>query len=171
MVDGIIIKDNFLDDDVFNSYAELMQNNTFAWYYNPLCSMMDDNGMYQFVHNCYDDYKSMSGIHDALVMPILSMLKARSIIRAKINLQPRHHEIVEAGMHTDFPCSENDYYKHRTCILYMNTNNGYTRFESGEKVESVANRLVDFPSHLMHTKSTHTDAKVRIVLNINYVPQ
>ena len=36
-----------------------------------------------------------------------------------------------------------------TSILYMNTNNGYTIFENGDKVESVENRLVTFPNNLV----------------------
>ena len=50
----------------------------------------------------------------------------------------------------------------------MNTNNGYTIFEeSGQKIESVENRLVTFPSHLKHAAIESTDLP-RIVMNFNY---
>ncbi len=55
-----------------------------------------------------------------------------------------------------------------TSILYINTNNGYTRFETGEVVESVENRLVTFPANLKHTGTSCTDEKVRVVVNFNY---
>ena len=42
-----------------------------------------------------------------------------------------------------------------TSILYMNTNNGYTKFETGETVQSVENRLVTFSNHVQHTGSTN----------------
>ena len=37
----------------------------------------------------------------------------------------------------------------------MNTNNGYTKFETGEQVQSVENRLVTFSNHVQHTGSTN----------------
>lgn len=57
-----------------------------------------------------------------------------------------------------------------TCIFYLNSNNGGTKFkESGEFVQSQRNRLVRFPSLLEHTAINTTDTKFRWVLNINYI--
>ena len=53
-------------------------------------------------------------------------------------------------------------------IYYFNTNNGYTLFENGDKVESIRNRLIMFKSNLRHTGTTCTDKPNRYVLNINY---
>ena len=50
----------------------------------------------------------------------------------------------------------------------MNTNNGYTEFEDGTKVESVENRIVYFDGSIPHNSSTCTDQKVRAVISINY---
>jgi len=36
------------------------------------------------------------------------------------------------------------------------------------KVESVANRLVEFDSNLEHTGSSCTDENIRVVINLNY---
>ena len=55
-----------------------------------------------------------------------------------------------------------------TAIYYVNTNNGYTEFEDGSRVESIENRLVTFPSYMKHTGTTCTDQKRRIVINFNY---
>ena len=55
-----------------------------------------------------------------------------------------------------------------TAVFYVNTNNGYTIFESGEKVSSVENRMVIFDSNILHTGTTCTDERVRCVLNFNY---
>jgi hypothetical protein len=51
----------------------------------------------------------------------------------------------------------------------MNTCNGYTLFEDGTKVESVANRIVTFPNSMKHTGTTTTDSEYRMVINFNYV--
>ena len=52
----------------------------------------------------------------------------------------------------------------------MNTCNGYTHFEDGSKVHSVANRLAIFPSTMFHSGSTCTDKDMRVVINFNYFP-
>jgi hypothetical protein len=56
-----------------------------------------------------------------------------------------------------------------TLILYMNTNNGYTEFEDGMKVESVANRIVSFPEETKHRGTSCTDEKIRMVINFNFL--
>ena len=45
---------------------------------------------------------------------------------------------------------------------------GYTEFKDGTIIESAENRLVIFPSDMRHTGTTCTNAKNRIVVNINY---
>ena len=50
----------------------------------------------------------------------------------------------------------------------MNTNNGYTKFEDGSIVESVANRIVTFPANMKHLGTSCTDEKTRVVINFNY---
>ena len=56
-----------------------------------------------------------------------------------------------------------------TSILYINTNNGYTELESGEIIESIANRLVTFPANTRHRTITQTDEQTRILINFNYL--
>ena len=58
----------------------------------------------------------------------------------------------------------------KTCVFYLNTNDGYTMFKDGTKVESVENRLVLFDSQTQHCGTSCTDKRKRVVLNINYVP-
>ena len=56
-----------------------------------------------------------------------------------------------------------------TSIFYINTNNGYTEFEDGTVINSVANRLVSFPLNTKHRMATQTDTQRRIVVNFNYL--
>ena len=56
----------------------------------------------------------------------------------------------------------------KTAIFYINTNDGWTEFENGDKVESVENRIVIFDSQTKHTGTTCTNAKVRVLINLNY---
>ena len=57
----------------------------------------------------------------------------------------------------------------KTSIFYINSNDGYTEFEDGTKVESVANRLVTFPHHMKHRGTTCTNQPFRLVINFNYL--
>ena len=56
-----------------------------------------------------------------------------------------------------------------SAIFYLNTNNGYTKFEDGTIISSIENRLVTFPSTMLHTGTSCTDTKYRLVLNLVYV--
>ena len=98
-----------------------------------------------------------------LIKPILKQLFVKEVIKAKLNLTLKEDIIRPFEYHTDI-----DYIKCNTAILYINTNNGKTLFKDKGDVESIENRLVIFPSDLLHTGTTHTDKKYRIVLNINY---
>ena len=83
-------------------------------------------------------------------------------MRVKANMNMRTPEIIEHGFHTDGTSSCT------AAIYYVNTNDGYTAFEDGTKVESIANRLVVFNTQTKHTGTTCTNAKFRCVINFNY---
>ena len=55
-----------------------------------------------------------------------------------------------------------------TSIFYINTNDGYTKFEDGTKIESIANRMITFPANINHTGTSCTDEQTRVVINFNY---
>ena len=74
----------------------------------------------------------------------------------------RSTEIKPTLLHTDNELDCN------TAVFYLNTNNGKTIFENKEEVESKKNRIVIFSSKLKHAATTHTDEKIRTVININY---
>jgi hypothetical protein len=98
-----------------------------------------------------------------LLTPILEKLEIDTLLKAKINLTPKAETIYEHGFHTDMKDLGVT-----TAIFYLNTNNGYTAFRDGSRVESVANRVVVFDSLTEHTGTTCTDIDPRLVLNINY---
>ena len=58
----------------------------------------------------------------------------------------------------------------KTAIFYINSNNGFTLFESdNQKVESIENRLVIFDSFERHSGTNCTDEKYRAVINFNFI--
>ena len=92
-------------------------------------------------------------------------------LRVKLNLLKREDKFIEPSeLHIDIPYGAPR--NTLTSVLYMNTNNGYTKFETGEKVESVENRLVTFPNSLKHTGSSNScKAPYRCVMNIDWINQ
>lgn len=121
------------------------------------CNPLDD---YQLVHIIYAQYQYLSPIR---LYPFFQQLGANAVVKCKANLNPRTPEIVKHSYHVDMP------FDCKTAVFYVNTCDGYTEFEEcGTRVESVAGRIVIFPSQLKHTGTSTTNDKKRIVMNINY---
>ena len=119
---------------------------------------------YQFMHVFFQHF-TMNQETFGIVYPLIEKIKPFTLQRVKANLNPWTTEIIEHGMHID---SESPLAK--SAVYYLNTNNGYTIFEDGTRVESVANRLVTFDSNTNHTGTTCTDKIFRGVINVVYVP-
>ena len=177
------IEDDFLEQKEFDELQTLMKVNwtqwevegqtTFPWFYLDGIDYKDEPGnvdKFQFCHTFYDNATPRSNFIETL-NPILNKIKPFSIWRIKANLLTRTPNIVENTFHVDIGDLENTPEKLKqwtTSIFYMNTNNGYTKFEDGTKVESVANRMVTFPANMKHRGTSCTDEKGRVVINFNY---
>lgn len=154
--------DSFLPEQDYLAIKNTLIDSNFPWYYNPFVATDDkDEKHFQFTHTFYRN-NSFSSNFSYVLQPLIQKINPTALISIKANLGPVANEIVEQGFHTDktFKC--------RTAVYYVNTNNGYTVFEDGTKIESVGNRFVEFDSLLPHSGTTHTDTKVRCVLNLNY---
>ena len=162
--------DNFLDKESFLKLQhELLLSRNFPWYFQDMKDLEyvhkkneSDLNQAQFTHVIYSDYKPTSEWF-FLVQPLLKKLKVKSLLRIKANLIPYSPKPYEGYFHRDNP------FACLSAIYYINTNNGYTRFEKNNKtVESKENRIVMFDSKLKHRGTNTTDQKKRVVLNINY---
>ena len=162
------IEDNFLAQDDFDELQTLMMGNTFSWYYNEAIDYRGQKDRFMFFHMFYDEAAPRSPFIEQM-NPILNKLKVLAFIRIKTNLLTRTSTIVENEFHVDLnDLSEEKSKQVTTSIFYVNTNNGYTEFEDGTKVESVANRLVTFSLNMKHRGTSCTDEKTRVVINFNY---
>ena len=158
----IQIKDNFLDKEVFTQIKDFVMSDKMPWFFNDEINDIN-NKDYYFTHTFVMQNKVVSILNDKLIIPLMSKIKHKNVLRAKANLftkQPKH---IKYGLHTDYPKD----FSHTTILLSINTNNGYTEFENGQKVESVENRLLIFDGQLLHQSVGQTDTKQRINLNIN----
>ena len=162
------IEDNFLDQEKFDELQTLMLSNTFAWYYNDVIDYRGQKDKFQFFHMFWVEGAPRS--NDFIkVIPILQKIRPMSLWRIKANLLTRTPEIIENEFHIDMDIMSEEKLKHwTTSIFYINTNNGYTLFEDGTKVESVANRMLTFPASTRHTGTNCTDHQTRVIINFNY---
>ena len=173
------VVDNFLDkseyDTLYNHIIGSTVTQQFPWYFNS--KKIDDVNIdynFQFVHNVIQNGKIDSPVTFEVLKPLLNKLKPKGLIRIKLNLTTKTSKIIKYPLHRDINVKDEkdieqlkkDNYK--VAIFYMNSNNGYTYFEDGKKVKSVANRLLKFDNVMLHSGTTCTDENQRVVININY---
>ena len=155
--------DNFLSAEEFNDLESRILGDHIDWYWNDGITHEGD-GLFQFTHTILDapkDQKSPLFYH---CKSILNKLGG-AVYRIKANLTIKTESHTYTGYHTDFTEEE---FVGQTGVFYMNTNNGYTKFEDGTIIESVANRFVTFPNHTEHTGTSTSDSDYRLVVNFNY---
>jgi len=166
------IEDNFLEQGQFDKLQKFICGSEpkLPWFFYPYIVYQDDVDKFQFVHSFYRDNSIQTPFLEEL-FPILDILRPSAIFRIKANLITKTPNIVENIFHIDMLDSKDTPEKLKywsTSIFYVNTNNGYTKFEDGTKVESVANRMVTFPSYMKHLGTSCTDETFRIVINFNW---
>jgi len=171
---SIQVEENFLDAESFDKLYRLVDHPYFPWHkeniidpaflgrFDFLCDLKLNT---QFTLRLYDNGVVMSKQCPLIMKPFKDKLDIKKLVTAKINYNPVWSDVVEHSYHIDNPL------KCKTAVFYLNSNDGYTAFESGEKIQSIANRIVIFDSSKKHTGTTCTDIHGRYVLNINYFTQ
>lgn len=164
--------DNALPQETFLDIKNNMLKSDFPWYYRSVkvaSGMKQDNQYnsynkynFQFVHVFYKHFKPRSE-YVSLLNPILDILHPASIIRIKANLTTRAPEVFQYNFHQDL-----QKFSGKTAIFYVNSNDGYTAFENGQKIDSIENRLVIFDSPVYHAGTSCTNRNVRCVINFNF---
>jgi hypothetical protein len=156
------IIDNAIDKEKFNDLKFVMMSLHFPWFYSStVTNEKEKSNSFYFIHLFYQDHGKNSEYFN-LLQPILEILKPNAVVRIKGNLYPNIGKKLQSPFHKDFE------YKHMNAIFYLNKNNGPTVFKTGEKVESVENRLIIFDSNKYHASTYCTDQKIRMNINFNY---
>lgn len=161
---GYEVIDNFLSEEDHDKIYNSMLSAEFPWYFNDYPTQPKETDTvynYQFTHMFYLNNEATSQFVN-LLDPIYKKLGINFIHRIKANLSPATPETRVGRWHTDFEIDC------KTAVYYVNTNNGFTKFRSGEIVESLANRIVIFDSLDLHVGATATDVKARCLINFNY---
>lgn len=165
--------DNFLPTNEFSQLQELMMGRDFPWYFIDIINYewsekeKDDVRSFQFVHlllgKSYESYSS----HTQFILDLFKeRLNADMFIRIKANLNVNSPVLETYDWHTDYYAEWSE--QSKSAVFYVNSNDGYTEFEDGTKVESVANRIAIFPTLKSHRATNCTNSKSRVVLNFNF---
>ena len=176
------IVDNFLDQKKFDELQDLMMGRNFMWFHNDVVDARFKNDgeitgnpsdyvnplNFFLFHYLYFQDSPLSQ-HFNNLFPILDIINPMTLYLVKANLIARTPNINVDGFHFDMNGASEEKLKHwTTSIFYVNTNNGYTEFEDGTKVESVANRFVSFPANSKHRGTSCSDENKRVIINFNY---
>ena len=173
----IEIKDNLLEEKEFNELQNAITGPAFPWFYLPIIDFAEDKkdqDKFQFIHLFYENEPTSSATE--ILNPVINKIFPCLLWRIKANLLTKKPNIIENEFHVDMGLENKNQNLQlqkklnqlTTSIFYVNSNNGYTKFADGTKIESVANRLISFPSDMKHKGTSCTDEKVRIVINFNY---
>lgn len=113
------------------------------------------------VHNLFYRFYIKSP-HFKLIEPLLNQMNVKALIEARVNMNIRKEKQYRSSFHTDttFPSF--------TAIFYLNNCNGWTEFETGEKIDCEENKLLVFDSHQRHAAVHQTDNIHRCLINLNY---
>ena len=158
------ISNNFLSKKDFKKINNFLMDTMLPWYYENVTAKGSGKKYGQLAYTFILQGGVINTSREFLdnFNPLFKKLNYKKITRLKANLLLKNSEIKEHSMHIDQKIGT-------TGILYINNNNGYTKFENGKKIKSKENKYVEFNSSLKHTGTTCTDKDRRVVLNINYV--
>ena len=157
---------NFLDEDFFKDLKCLILESEFAWFQRKTMVSDSNDNLGYFTHSFYNNNKINCNTYFKYIIPILDKLNSKAVIEVRANLCPSvFFKKEKCAFHIDnnFNC--------KTAILYLNTCDGGTEFETKEKIQfikSEENKIVIFDSNIKHRAITSKNADFRYILNFNY---
>ena len=167
--------DSFLDEESFNELRNtIVGNKEYPWYFcNTVAadSPLDvENFNPEIENNLWCHYAihmvhftvPLSSSFDYIFQLFKPRLDIKSLIRIKTNYYPYTSEVKEHPKHKDFD------YEHKGAVFSLNTCDGFTRMSNGDKVESIANRMILFDPSKPHNSTTTSNDKGRYNINFNY---
>lgn len=159
------MNDRAFSDEDFAQLKSFFFGQEIKWTYSDTVAHYDDendlSGGY-FIYNIFADHRPLCSSFDG----ILDMFKksvddVNAVVRVRFIMYPRTSVILEHEPHVDFD------FKHKGALIYMNSNDGFTR--AGDIVsQSVENTVFKHDPSKLHNSSTCTDMPFRGVLTVNY---
>ena len=168
----IIVNDNYLQKDAYESIRNYFMGNDMYWYY---CGNYSGGypQMEHTFHNetvgtqCYAGVPFVAGQGMHIMKPILDSFQYAALIRIRAVCNWRTGTMTQREWHVDVP------FDCTTAIYYLHDSDGCTIFEDGDnepfEVETKGNRLVEFPSQYRHSTTPFTTPARRALINFNFI--
>ena len=165
------IIDNFLQKKVYQEISNYLTSNKVPWYFIDKDVIGDEYGSTKNKNGYYSCcfYNKFEPDHESFykyIPPILDKLKIRALIQIRANLIFRDIDTKESAFHADFPYSNST-----TGILFFSTCNAQTilKIEDQEiAVDSVENRMLLFPTNVLHKAIYQDNLHKRYLINFNF---
>jgi len=167
------VYDNFLSKESHEHLCKVMiLNQEFSMYFHDnVINTIDEKFNFYWnwyaTHTFYLDDRPVSDHYDVLKNilgnKVMEVTNTKTFTRIRLNFYPYTETLKEHSRHIDKD------YSHTAGIYCLNTCDGFTRFEDGSIVESVANRFYTFDGSQQHNSSTTTNSKGRYNINFNLV--
>tara|TARA_R100000773_G_C4160841_1_gene78724 strand:- start:98 stop:625 length:528 start_codon:yes stop_codon:yes gene_type:complete len=163
--------DNFLEKEVYQKISDYLTSQDIPWFFRNIDVTGDENGSTKnkngFYNFCfYNEFKPDHPSFYEFMPPILDKLKVRALIQIRANLTFRDIDTKESAFHSDY-----EYNNSTTGILYLSTCNAKTILKIKDEeiaVDSVENRMLLFPTNILHKAVYQDDLHKRYVINFNF---
>ena len=156
------VVDNYLPREQFERITDHILDHKFYWYYWNTVSNDDDPDEVwnsKFLHKAFDSIQLTDAVN--VLGDFINSVGCKALKRIIINSYPWTPKVMEHPPHKDYD------FKHKGALLNLTTCDGYTYVE-GEKVMSVANRVIFFDPSKSHYGTTTSNNKRRVIINMNY---
>ena len=168
--------DDFLDKETFEYISEIVMtckhDRQILWQIQNTVAEFDDKEEtmppwnWMGIAIIYSQDEVRHPFFDEIRDKILPVIKEKvfdykSIVRVKTNFYPWTQELKHHRYHTDLD------WQNVAAVLSLNTCDGYTEFEDGQTVKSIANRLVVFNGQDSHRSTTTSTTFGRFNINFN----
>jgi len=168
----IIVKDNYLPNDAYESIRKYFMGNECYWYFNGNYS----GGYPQMEHTFYNEVVGTQKYPNTPMVasygmdkmqPLLDSFNYAALIRIRAVCNWKTGTMSQREYHVDVP------FDCTTALYYLHDSDGLTLFEDGDnepfEVETKANRLVEFPSQYRHSATPFTTPVSRVLINFNFI--
>ena len=170
----IIVKDNYLSKDDYESVKKYFMGNQCYWYY---CGNYG-GGYPQMEHTFHSELVGtqryagtpmIAGQGMQVMQPLLNSFQYSALIRIRAicNWKTDSNTMTQRAWHVDVP------FDCTTAIYYLHDSDALTLFKDGDnepfECETKANRLVEFPSQYEHAVSPMTIPNRRVLINFNFI--
>lgn len=170
------IIDNFLEEKDFEELKNLIlgskDNTNFSWnIITEVANVCNHNDYDQKIEEQFWNWYAIHPVYytvplsphfDYIMSLFYNKLDIKSLIRIKVNFYPYTSKVEEHASHQDYE------FTHFGSVFSLNTCDGFTRMNNGDKVNSVANRMVFFDPSEYHNSSTTSNQKGRYNINFNW---